>query len=442
MHSLTHLFHVITVIYVFFPINVDGNNVTYPTSEQWKREAIENAGCPFIEVEQMLVQDVCLWPNYQSNELPVSGDNRKVTIDLQELTVLEINEDSNEVRFQIKQYLTWCEPRMSANFTNILSTNIPYIKLTSQNVDKLWYPDLDIRTDGLLEWASLYTPDLFKEIVISPKNTKRNCEDATAVLAWKEWKATIYCKFDFSSFPFDTHVCTFLQELDQTSLAILMLKYEEDSLMLTDEVLGFSTNISLIGECGENATDGVGFDITLTRIVSPYIFQYYLPSIACVLTTQVSFMIPLRSIPGRVSLIVIVLLALINILIDLFSNNAAGKSMNALGLYILVSLFFEILVLFELGLVLMLQRTNRDGRNGNQVGNIERAEWLHGDYINNPIYKNSKKMVENHNCRGILSNTQGSRFSITDKIDLGCCSLIMVCFLVFNLYYWSKYLTV
>ena len=58
-----------------------------------------------------------------------------------------------------------------------------------------------------------------------------------------------------------------------------------------------------------------GFDITLERMFQPFLFQYYLPCMAIVLVSQISFIIPLSSIPGRVALVVTQFLTLTNIFI-------------------------------------------------------------------------------------------------------------------------------
>ena len=64
-----------------------------------------------------------------------------------------------------------------------------------------------------------------------------------------------------------------------------------------------------------NGTTVFGFDITLERMVQPFLYMYYLPCMAIVLVSQISFIIPLSSIPGRVALVVTQFLTLTNIFI-------------------------------------------------------------------------------------------------------------------------------
>ena len=442
MHYSYQLLNVVTSIVIYLPIWVKGQSYgkdDYLTTEQWKKKSIEDAGCPFVEIEQMLVQEVCVMPNYQTTKFVDS--NKYVMSDLQKVTVLHIDEEKNQLSLHIKQKYIWCDSRILVNFTNADSRSM--IKLSPKNIEKIWYPDLDIRTKNMLEWVSIFDPNAFKEIGVSDKKDGNiNCENSSTIIAFKEWKATIYCEFDFGRFPFDTHTCSFIQTMARSSDAKLKLEYEKDTLKLDAAALGYQTKINLIGLADHNSTrdsTAIGFNITLKRILSPYIYQYYLPSLACVFTTQISFMIPLESIPGRVSLIVTVLLALINILIDLFSNNPSGASINALGIYLLAALLFELLVLIELGIVLRIrQRKIRSGKIENQEESIVGDETSHEDSIKDSklydlfsgIVRSSKNL-----------NNPISSFTLTEKIDLGSFTIIIVSFSIFNICYWSKFLS-
>ena len=59
-----------------------------------------------------------------------------------------------------------------------------------------------------------------------------------------------------------------------------------------------------------------GFNITLKRKISAYLYTYYLPCLAIVVVSQVSFILPLSSIPGRIGLVVTQFLTLTQIFIS------------------------------------------------------------------------------------------------------------------------------
>ena len=58
-----------------------------------------------------------------------------------------------------------------------------------------------------------------------------------------------------------------------------------------------------------------GFTIKMNRLLQPFIMECYLPCVAIVIVSKISFLIPLDSVPGRVALLVTQFLTLTNICI-------------------------------------------------------------------------------------------------------------------------------
>ena len=283
------------------------------------KQKIKEAGCSFAAVSQLLERNVCLIPEYASNELPQNSKGvTDVNLYLLHAFVLEVEESKNKLTVELLQYLEWNEPRIRANFS--ASPNQNKIRLLAKNINRIWHPDLDIYTKDLKEWKSLYDPVLYQELHLS------NGLNQTSIIisALKSWKATIFCKFDFSLFPFDTQRCVFLQFGNSQNLRISSNcrrnpsreKFKPD---------GFDVSLTSIGsfcddpEASESATDkpwmDTGFNITLKRHITPYLYQYYFPSIAIVVVSFISFIIPLSAIPGRIVLVVTQFLTLTNIFI-------------------------------------------------------------------------------------------------------------------------------
>ena len=65
----------------------------------------------------------------------------------------------------------------------------------------------------------------------------------------------------------------------------------------------------------DNSTTTFGFTIKMSRLLQPFIMECYLPCIAIVIVTLISFLIPLDAVPGRVALLVTQFLTLTNICI-------------------------------------------------------------------------------------------------------------------------------
>ena len=116
--------------------------------------------------------------------------------------------------------------------------------------------------------------------------------------------------FDFSSYPFDIQRCKFVQFGNDGMQ--FECKVAGNRMEWKQKIGGFFIRIENVGSF---SNDSIGFETILERAVEPYFYQYYIPSMAIVFVSQISFIIPLNAIPGRVALIATQLLTLVNIFI-------------------------------------------------------------------------------------------------------------------------------
>ena len=410
---------------------------------EWKKTLIEKTGCQFISEDQLLVRNVCLMPYYQSNESPYGfNDTHILSVNLQTAKVLDIDEANDKLTVHVSQHLFWFDHRIRANFME-LPKNISIIKLSPDNIFKIWHPELDLYTLNLLNWRSLYEPNLYKDIVVQEDENKT--KEYPELIAWKDWRATIHCEFDFTSFPFDTQICNFIQTIDSNS----MTKLEYFSELTNDKytAVGFEIEITVDEKYYENDTYSssatkkeIGFNITLRRIVSPYLYQCYLPCAAIVAVSQVSFMIPSESIPGRISLIATQFLTLTNIFIYQLSHSPSGTQLNALEIYTIVSLFFVLVTLFEYGIVLVLKRTHLLEGKGNDVENFEIQNNTSPVKVSEGNEAKTLKTLFNayQNQRN-ASYHKEKRYSRSDKIDVVSFVIFTFAYIAFNCFYTAKY---
>ena len=304
------------------------------------REKIEDAGCPYYEDKQLLMENVCLMPHYQPNE-PSDRIDVKINVDLDYYevpSVLEIDEKKNKITVDIMQHLEWKDPRIRANFSAM--PNMMYAtshsKLTPAQIDKIWHPNHDMFTFNLQDWKYLYDPHWFQSVGILRCPTMRNCDlnhNLTTLYANKHWIVTLFCKFDFSKFPMDTQYCKYRQIFGSTSEFVDLFLYSQSAYNYTNGMLkenfnwnyeggGFDISITPVGTVVQsnaslqNASRDFGFNIKFKRIFQPYLYQTYLPCIAIVGVSLISFIIPLSAIPGRVALMATIFLTLTNIFIQ------------------------------------------------------------------------------------------------------------------------------
>ena len=163
-------------------------------NEEMKKE-IQEAGCPFKTTNQLMVQNICLMPNYHSNE-PPNGIYTRTTIFIQlhGAFMLEVDEKNNKFTIQISENLQWLEPRMRTNFSKV-PKDVNMIKLSEDSFSKIWHPEKDMHTLNILKQNTLYEPKFYKDlVVIKDEETSQN---ASLVDAWKDWTATIFCPINW-----------------------------------------------------------------------------------------------------------------------------------------------------------------------------------------------------------------------------------------------------
>ena len=91
----------------------------------------------------------------------------------------------------------------------------------------------------------------------------------------------------------------------------------------TYEAANFDMLITFFDQKLNTGRSTVGMSIEMSRLVNSFILKYYIPCVAIVLVSGLSFVIPLTSIPGRVALLVTQFLTLINLSIyQMVSLNA------------------------------------------------------------------------------------------------------------------------
>ena len=282
---------------------------------------IKDAGCPFFDDKQSLTENVCLMPNYKSNELPNKLGTTKVYVNYTKYMVTGINEEENTIQFDVSQSLLWKDDRIRANFSGMPDNSFMTIPLIRS--EELWTPFYgDMLIYDLHNWKSLYHPNTFKHLAVRINSDSTNETGATLV-AWMESRVTIFCKFNFSMFPFDTQRCQFRQssthlDLERLELLLFEAPFVEHPEQTTYTTTGFKITVNFVDDIftGDTATiDNIGFDITLKRLILPYLYKYYFIVNAIVLVSLISFFIPVSSIPGRAGLVSINFLTLANIFI-------------------------------------------------------------------------------------------------------------------------------
>ena len=283
-----------------------------------------NAGDTFVKA------GLCLDQGYNDAE-PPNATETKVVYDYMSLEILAIKEEDNKIELFFELTYSWEDDRITLISSFIkplddIGAPINGIFVLGDFANQLlnatiWYPK-GIRmenvtnaelTDGQRAYLIFTTGKSFKAqfpTAVLPNTDPNN----TLVTAGEYWKITMPCHFDPTAFPFDTHSCKFKQSNELARRLIPII----EPFDAPKNISKFGFTITGLAEEGidEKHHRYVGLTFKMKRIYSPFVFQYYLPAAAIVIVSQISFVIPSHSIPGRMGLLATLFLTLINLFIN------------------------------------------------------------------------------------------------------------------------------
>ena len=272
--------------------------------------------------------------------LPVQYDKRKapdkdmwIMTDFNFANFREVDDRKMTITFDILISYSWRDDRINREFPEGVHP------INGKNKDTIWRPEVYIEHVKRFEqrdWRNRMRLDqlqVFNDKEISPLLFGYDFNANYSFVSYrKEAQVTLYCNFLFDDYPMDTQVCTFKlgspQIDDQQMVGFKLafngtecLKHSGNGLNI-NSLQDFEVKTKCYPDVGSDRTlrglvaeqmDWVAFNITLTRILRPIFLKYYLPCIAIVTSSQISFFIPITAIPARTALLATLFLALINI---------------------------------------------------------------------------------------------------------------------------------
>ena len=299
------------------------------TEEVTSKELIE-AGCKVRAGEKrvkkwgiLLAKGVCVESGYRRYLVPEKGIT-KVYSTIEEQIVRSIDAMKKTLSIDYTLTLKWMDPAIKTNFSEEDEKNggIVLDKIDARH--RIWTPDLYIY--NISTFANKVYAKQVKSLMIlttnefNQENTKTNNvkQDSKTVVELKlDVKSTVYCKFDLSAYPMDKQTCQ--PRFGSASLGTTFALYDPNQTFhnnMTYQAANLDISVMFFDGKLNSSHNMVGLNIQMTRVVKPFIIKYYLPCIALVLVSQLSFIIPPAAIPGRVALLVTVFLTLTNLYIQ------------------------------------------------------------------------------------------------------------------------------
>ena len=307
------------------------------------------------EGEFKLQRGACTIKNYEKQVVPYDrisrNETRNQTLDFATILttighqmVRKVNDHDRTVDFDIRLKFKWTDHRIRLRNTSFLRGKNGKLGLDKNMADKIWKPELYVYNlsnykafEDSIHFAGF---KLSLESIETPILDKYYVRFGTTVEYDIEAKVSIFCDFEFSKYPMDHGKCQF--RFGGLWSGIRFVLY---NAITVSEVYMAADHKIVLNYVEENSMDGhgriIGFNIEMERSLQPFMVRYYIPCITIVLVSQISFMIPMDAIPGRVALIVTQFLTLVSI----FLQQMVGSFR-----IISISIFFQIqaIVLFQL----------------------------------------------------------------------------------------------
>ena len=265
-----------------------------------------------------LSNSVCLPKGYNRGQVPKIPTIINMIFEIN--NIREIDNKKMTVAFEFYLELTLTDNRILTNFSKeeIQMSGAP---LSSNRLPYIWTPDLWIQNLVDFKPRSVMGPSIGLSVLRIESCTRPNCaldekKFDTAILFNFEARATVFCNFKFFSYPMDTQTCDFVMSSAYPFPNVIEFKLQETRFGTTfnssntdDFVLHTTFNAIL------NRYSGISCVLKMERCLLPYIMKYYLPCIAMVIVSLISFLLALNTVPARVVLLVTLFLTLTNTLI-------------------------------------------------------------------------------------------------------------------------------
>jgi len=309
-----------------------------------------------------LSKNFCLPDNYSKFELPNAEGVNKIYVSIDIDEVLRINDKDYSITFATYFNVEWYETRLTVEKEfYALHNNTGEAALIPMNLEfvkDLWLPNIFI-----------YNIKSYKVIDVLSKLAGLWIDTNKLVLYSQATHISFICPMSFDKFPLDQQRCKFRvgsYSYDTTKMVFINKNYGYGPKKSNSIALDYDISIEPLNEEDKVLDYGslgkfslAGFEMVLTRHVTTYIITYYIPSGLCVIMSWISFLIPMDFIPGRMVLLVTILLVLVNILNTVTTNTPKVKGLTAIEVWMLACILFIFGALIEYAAILFKKQKHQ-----------------------------------------------------------------------------------
>ena len=265
--------------------------------------------------------------------------------------VQEVNDLRYSLTIDMYFDMRWLEPRLELNVTSddwdTEDSVMGFISIPLRYMEHLWIPDLELYKMIHYQSQAIVKP------MASLKVNKMGVLRHNARV-----KVTLSCQMDFTRYPFDSHQCPFrvgsFYHHNETIECTSTFIYRQES----QRTLQYMTRLIDLSEelrsdaFSDKYWDTCGFNIDLIRNREQILCQVYLTTILLVIASWISFTVDPNCIPGRMGLLVTVLLVIINLFIGVRNSSPGSNGLNAIDIFLIVCIGEVFAALLEYAIVI------------------------------------------------------------------------------------------
>ena len=251
---------------------------------------------------------ICTPRGYQSNVLP--SRNLTIYVALERQNIHSVNDRANSYSMHIEIALYWVDPRIQSSFSDVKDPKA-YIPLSSTTLGKIWTPDIHVF--NLTDYKSFKDSQHVTSANSVPHKVV-NTQGGTLIEYKLEFRASVYCEFDFSNYPYDKSICKFIFGSKYTNINYIFISQKftgTHSITGAHDCSLTMTNVSLPNS--KTFKNSVGIEIKIARINRPFIYRTILPCISFVFISSLTMTLPISASHPRIGISVTVLLMTVNL---------------------------------------------------------------------------------------------------------------------------------
>ena len=304
------------------------------SSNDISKQLKHNQSCSQFDQFSQLENGVCKLNDYKPHVMP--NRNQTIIVTMKHQKIHTVNDKTNRISINVDLTLHWTDSRIITTFDEDTEAR-GYIPLSPKAINKIWTPDIYVF--NLSDYKSFVDSQHISSVKIIHNfhphfHFQRYFQTKDTIIEYKiEFRAPVYCQFDFTNYPKDKTFCRFIFGSQYSNIQYVIV---DGGLKNNRVITGRHrckmtlTNTSL--ETSTTFKNRVGVEIEIERILRPFIYRYFLPCFWSVLVSSLSMTMPTNLLQARVGMSVTLLLINVNLYVTQMVSNYCLTLLNQFSL--------------------------------------------------------------------------------------------------------------